>query len=127
MTRAALLVRCNADEADRIRFEAHREHRTISAYVLLISVRAVAKDDRLFSTPEYGPTNESLSKPPRTSGPRTAILVRCAVTEAGRIRKAARRRDIRINAFILRALKSVWDQQLPLRVGVEPPLEAHLQ
>jgi uncharacterized protein (DUF1778 family) len=108
MTRTALLIRCNADEADRIRFEAQREHRTISDYVLGISIRSVEADAAYYP-------NELKRRSSTVSGERTAILVRCDVTQAERIREAARRRDIPINAFILQALKS--DRQTPLRVG----------
>ena len=125
MTRTALLVRCNAEEADRIRFEAQREHCTISAYVLRVSLRTVAADERQFSKlADYG--GEILSRrSPIVPGQRTAILVRCEVAEAERIRTAARRHETRINEFILHALKSSWNQQMPLRVGiVEAPLTA---
>jgi hypothetical protein len=127
MTRTAQLVRCNAEDADRIRFEAQREHCSISAYVLHVSLRTVAADERLFSKfTDHG--SHILSR--RSSvvpAQRTAILVRCDVTDAERIREAARRRDIRINAFVLRALKSTWNQQVPLRLGiVEEPLRAAL-
>jgi len=126
MTRTALLVRCYAGEADRIRVEAQREGRTISGYVLNIAVRAVAADDRLLSKLNHYPANEFMSsRSPIVPGQRTAILVRCAATEAERIREAARRREMRINAFILQALKSVWSRQVPLHLSpVEAPLAA---
>jgi hypothetical protein len=109
MTGAALLVRCNVDEADKIRGEAHKNHRSISSYVLDIAVKAVAADERLFSKLNHDPANEFMSRrSPIVTGQRTAILVRCAATEAERIRESARRRDIPINAFILQALKAVW-------------------
>jgi uncharacterized protein (DUF1778 family) len=118
MTGAALLVRCNVDEADKIRAEAHKEHRTISGYVLNIAVKAVAADDRLFSKLNHDPANEFMSRrSPIVPGQRTAILVRCAATEADRIRQSARHREIPINAFILQALKGVWNQQVPRHVG----------
>jgi hypothetical protein len=126
MTGAALLVRCNVDEADRIRAEAYKEHRTISSYVLDITARAVAADDRQRS--DSRPTNQILSRrSPIVPGPRTAILVRCAATEAERIREAARRRAIPINAFVLQALKSAWDSHpAPLAVSAvkAPPTAA---
>ena len=115
--RTALLIRCSAEEADRVRFEAQREGRTISSYVLRVSLHAVAADERRFAgVTDY--RSESLRRSQVVPGERTAILVRCDVAEAERIREVARRRDIPINAFILQALKSDWDQQVPLRVGV---------
>lgn len=114
MTRTAMLVRCNVvDEAARIRFEANRERRTISSYVLNIAIRAVTADDRLFSRPDH-PWNELMSRRlPIAAGQRTAILVRCAYTEADRIREAARRRDVQINTFILHTLKNTRKQKQP--------------
>ena len=125
MTRTALLVRCYAGEADRIRVEAQRERRTISSYVLNIVVQAVAADDRLFQLDHYRAT-ELLSRGSTiVSGQRTAILVRCAAIEAERIREAARRREMRINAFILRALKNTWSHQVSLhRSPIEAPTAA---
>jgi uncharacterized protein (DUF1778 family) len=108
MTRTALLVRCDKEEADRIRVEAHNERRTISDYVLRISLGAV--DDCLFSRPNY---HYLANRPKRSTLPRTAILVRCEASEGERIREAARRRDLPINAFILQALKRAWDMTVP--------------
>lgn len=118
MPRSALLVRCDAEEADRIRIEAHKERRTISAYVLDIAARAVAVDDHKFSKLDYNPANEvSRRRDAIVSGRRTAILVRCAAREAEQIREAARRRDTPINSFVLQALKSVWDIQVALHLS----------
>ncbi len=49
MDRTALLIRCNTEEADRIRIEAEKQRRTISGYVLQITLRVVEIDDRLFA------------------------------------------------------------------------------
>jgi hypothetical protein len=93
----------------------------ISNYVLNIAVKAVAADDHLFQL-DHCRANALLSKrSPMMPEQRTAILVRCAVIEAERIREAARRREMRINAFILHALKSAWSHQVPLHRG---PIEA---
>jgi hypothetical protein len=124
MTRTALLIRCSAEEADRIRFEAQRERRTLSSYVLRISLNAVATDGRLFS--QFTDRSQILHRQSVVlPGPRSAILVRCDVAEAERIREAAKRRDVRINAFILHALKTTWNLQMPLRVhAAKAPLAA---
>ena len=98
MTRTALLIRCDAEEADRIRAEARKAHCTISEYVLQ-AVLAVAVDD---------PATLSARRPKNAFVPRTAILVRCNVAEAKRIREAARRSAIPINAFVLQAVKRCW-------------------
>ena len=114
MRRTALLIRCEADEADRIRVEAQKEHRTISGYVLYVALRALAAD-RMFSF--------NRSRRPPTVSPRSAILVRCTVPEAEQVREAARRHQMPINAFILALLKDAWNSR-----EILPPLssmEAH--
>ena len=121
MARTALLIRCTTEEADRVRIEADKQRRTISAYVLLIMARAVQLEDRLFATlSPYNNMNQVLSRRTLiTPGPRTAILVRCDVSEANRIREAARRRDIPVNAFVLHGLRRAWSVQMA------PPLAMH--
>jgi hypothetical protein len=126
MTRTALLIRCNVEEADRIRIEAEKERRTISAYVLFVVSRAIQVEDKLFSTlSRYSAMNQVLSRRAMIApGPRTAILVRCEVAEAERIRQSAQRREIAINAFVLQALRRVWSvQNAPhaARATVEAP------
>jgi hypothetical protein len=113
MPRTALLIRCNVEEAERIRIEAEKERRTISAYVLFITSRAMQVEDKLFSTlSRYSAMNQSLSRRAMIApGARTAILVRCEVAEAERIRQCAQRREIAINAFVLQALRRAWSVQ----------------
>jgi uncharacterized protein (DUF1778 family) len=103
MTRTALLIRCDADEADRIRAEARKADCTISEYIL----QAVAVNDHapLNSFAAHRYIRRSANAPV----PRTAILVRCDVAEAEQIREAARRHAVPINAFVLHALKSTWN------------------
>jgi len=114
MERSALLIRCNTEEAGRIRMEAEKQRRTISAYVLQITLRAVEIDDRLFAKlTTFRSTNQFLTRRALiTPGARTAILVRCSVVEAERIREAARRRDLPINAFVLQSLKRAWTAEM---------------
>src|ERR1700743_1340721 len=105
MTRTALLIRCQADEADRIREEAQKEHRTISNYVLYVALKEVVACRLLSELNHYrrSPTSS------RVMGPRGAILVRCTVTEAEQIRETARTRQMPINAFVFCALKSTLE------------------
>jgi hypothetical protein len=114
MERTALLIRCSKEEAERVRIEAEKQRRTISGYTLQIMNRAIDIEDRLFTKiSPYSPVNQLYSrKALMAAGPRTAILVRCAVVEADRIREAARRRDIPINAFVLQALRRSWASEL---------------
>jgi hypothetical protein len=114
MARTALLIRCSTEEANQIRIEAEKQRRTISGYVLLIMARAVQLEDRLFATlTPYNSMNQVLNRRALIApGPRTAILVRCEVAEADRIRQAAHRRDIAINAFVLLALRRAWNVQM---------------
>jgi|ERR1700722_1216908 hypothetical protein len=118
MERTALLIRCNTEEAARVRIEAEKQRRTISGYVLQITLRVVEIDDRLFSKlSTFRTTNQFLSRRALTTpGERTAILVRCTVAEADRIREAARRRDLPINSFVLQSLKRAW------KVEMKPPM-----
>jgi hypothetical protein len=74
-------------------------------------VRAIQVEDRLVSSlnNRFSSMNQVLSRRALiTRGPRTAILVRCEVSEADRIRESARRREMPINAFVLHALKRSW-------------------
>ena len=114
MDRTALLIRCSKDEADRIRIEADKQRRTISGYVLQIMGRAIDIEDRLLAKINpYSTSNQVLSRKSLIGeGPRTAILVRCSGFDAERIRKAARRRDYPINAFVLQALRRSWSSEL---------------
>jgi uncharacterized protein (DUF1778 family) len=113
MARTALLIRCEADEADRIRVEAQKERRTISSYVLSIALRAAASERLPSGFNHYRRSSSGLS----IASPRRAILVRCAVTEAEQIREAARRHAMPINAFILGVVKDAWNGRPTL-----PPL-----
>ena len=110
MTRTALLIRCDANEAKRIRAEARKAHCAISKYIL----HALAVNDHALLTSVTAHYSRSSTNAPV---PRTAILVRCDVAEAKRIREAARRSAIPINAFVLQAVKRYWKNS-PSR-GVE--------
>jgi hypothetical protein len=102
--RTALLIRCSRYDADKIRAEAIREQRTISNYVLGIVMGALETNE-----PVSGHALKSANEP------RTAILVRCEESEAGRIRDEAKRRDVPLNVFVLHALKQSWMQVPTLR------------
>jgi hypothetical protein len=110
MSRTALLIRCSVQEAERIRIEARNEGRGISAYILNIMFTNVEAEDRLLaSPPNYHTTDSVLSRrAPIAPGPRTALLVRCSVAEATKLREAARRGEFSINAFVLQGIKRVW-------------------
>jgi len=114
MERTALLIRCSKEEAERVRIEAEKQRRTISGYVLQIMSRAIEIENRLLAKIDpYTAVNQVFSRKSLIgAGPRTAILVRCSVLEAERIREAARRRDLPINAFVLQALRRSWANEL---------------
>jgi hypothetical protein len=93
-----------------IRAEFQKARQTIASYVLHEVLKVVALDDQIFSKLKYyRPLERSFRRSPSFSQ-RTAILVRCSVEEGERVRQAASRRSIPINAFILRALKMNWNQ-----------------
>jgi uncharacterized protein (DUF1778 family) len=112
MSRTALLIRCSTDEAERIRIEAQKEQSTLSSYVLNAMMRTLQTEDILLSKiSDY----RSVSRhAPNAPGPRTTLLVRCSIAEAERIREAAKRRELPINAFVLQGLNRVWTVQSPL-------------
>lgn len=114
MERTALLIRCSKEEAERVRIEAEKQRRTISGYVLQIMGRAIEIENRLLAKIDpYNAVNQVFSRKSLIgAGPRTAILVRCSVLEAERIREVARRRDLPINAFVLQALRRSWANEL---------------
>jgi hypothetical protein len=126
MERTALLIRCAVDDAARVRMEAERQRRTISGYILQITLRVVDIDDRLFAKlTAFRTTNQILSRRSlMTPGARTAMLVRCNVEEAERVRVAARRRDLPINAFVLQSLKRAWAAELKPPILSAPSEEA---
>ena len=114
MDRTALLIRCSKEEAERIRIEAEKQRRTISGYVLQIMGRTIDIEDRLLAriNPQSAINQTFSRKSLNGIGSRTAILVRCTVLEAERIREAARRRDFPINGLVLQALKRAWVSEL---------------
>src|SRR5215467_11034181 len=112
--RSALLICCSVEEAQKIRREAQFEHRTVAGYVLNILSRALRLEERLAAQlNSFQRLNRVLARTPiRAPGKRTAILVRCSVDEASRIRIAAIRRDATISGFVLHCLKRNWDLNL---------------
>jgi hypothetical protein len=101
-TRTALFICCSALEAKTIRRLAHAERRTVSAYVLSIVFRTLALEERIFMVEKYRRPR------PRLVRPRTAVLVRCSVEEAYRIRAAASRCGTTISSFVLTRLRRAW-------------------
>jgi uncharacterized protein (DUF1778 family) len=106
-----MLIRCGVEEAAQIRNLARNENRTISGYVLNIMERALRIEDKLATHMSgYRTFNRTLARTPlRVPGPRTAILVRCYVDQADRIRAAAARRDTTVSAFVLHSLRTAWN------------------
>src|SRR5215470_11734247 len=117
MNRTALLICCSVEEAEKIRQEAAFEHRTIAGYVLNILLRALRVEERLAAELSiFQRLNRVLSRAPtRAPGQRTAILVRCSIDDANRIRVGAKRRDATISGFVLHCLKRNWDVNLGRR------------
>jgi len=112
--RTALLICCSLEEAQKIRREARFEHRTVAGYVLNILARALRLEERLAAQlSSFQRLNRVLARTPtHTLGQRTAVLVRCSVDEANRIRVAAKRRDTTVSGFVLHCLKRNWDINL---------------
>ena len=124
MARTALLIRCNVHEADRIRAESRKARRTISGYVLHEVLKAATVDDQIFLKLKYNRPLEQPRRPSPSVSPRTAILVRCSVEEGQRVRQAASRRSIPINAFVLQSLKMIWSQDsAPALLNAAPKID----
>jgi hypothetical protein len=99
-------------DAARIHQEAQLDRRTISGYILTILTRAIDFEERLFrSHTSLSALTSSECTVEKTSGPRTAILLRCTVEEAARIRAAAKQRHASISGFAVHCLRRSWMMQ----------------
>jgi len=117
--RAALLIHCSKDEAEKIREMSKLQRRTISGCVLFILMRAVQLGENLIRMraagidelpfahviEAYG-LNSIPSKTP--SGPRTTMLLWSSKDEAKRIRIVAAMRGMTISRFVLHTLGCSW-------------------
>ena len=102
-----MLIRCSVRDAEDVRDRAFAERRTLSGYLLNILMRQLQIDERLASnmTPDLKLTRPDSTPPAKKSSePRTALLLRCSVQEASRIRAGAQRRGTTINGYVLHAL-----------------------
>lgn len=108
--RTALLICCSVVEAARIRNKAGLERRTVGNYVLNIVMRAVVLEGNLVTALSASrQSNRSRSvriQPPR---PRTAMLLRCSIIEARKIRSAAKRQQMSLSGFVLHCIRRSWD------------------
>lgn len=118
--RTALLICGSAEEAQKIRSEAGFERRTVAAYVLNILMRAITLEEPFAAQLNpFQRLNRVLARAPmRAPGRRTAILVRCSVAEASRIRAAASRRDMTVSGFVLHSLKRNWNINLGTHTSI---------
>src|SRR6266699_5672143 len=117
--RAALLIHCSKDEAEKIREMSKLQRRTISGYVLFILMRAVQLGENLIRMraagidevpfahviEAFGLNNIPSKNPP---GPRTTMLLWCSKDEAKRIRIVAAMRGMTISRFVLHTLGCSW-------------------
>lgn len=103
--RTALFICCSALEAKTIRQLAQAERRTMSSYVLYILFRVLPFEERIFMVQNYRRPRS------RLIGPRTAVLVRCSIAEANRIRAAAARSGTTISTFVVTHLRRWWRAQ----------------
>jgi hypothetical protein len=112
MSRTALLIRCDLDEAEKIRAEARNENLAISAYVVRTLNRALSLDDlTLFQ--ELFRKQKGILAEQGGSRMRTALLVRCGTADAQRIREAAKRHNSRLNLFVLQVMKNAGKATFP--------------
>jgi len=106
MSRAALLLRMTKDEAEKVRSEAVKCGEKMNAYVLRVALRAAVEDH--LSSANGSVPGELSDRTVPSSVPKTALLIRCSVKEAARIREAASRRKMTIVGFIRHALRMNW-------------------
>ena len=110
MSRTALLLRMTRDEAEKVRSEAAKRGDKINTYVLRAAMHA-AVDDGLFSRID-GCWSGELPRPIRpSSGPKTALLIRCTAEEAAKIREAASRSEMTIVGFLRHSLRTSWEAE----------------
>lgn len=108
--RTALLIRCSQMEGTIIRTEAKAERRTVNNYVLNIVLNAVQIEEKLERVSAIRKLDRTPYFAPKTEAAlRTAILVRCSVAEANRIRAAARQRGTTISKYVLHTLRRSWN------------------
>lgn len=105
--RTALLIRCSVEEAARIHERAAEEHRTVAGYMLHILERMIAVDETLARTTP-GLVRFGLKASQSPPQPRTALLLRCSMDEAKRIRLAAERRGASVSGFVVHCLQTSW-------------------
>ena len=108
--RTALLIRCSKHEADEIRERAKTGRQTISGFVLSIVTRALDFEESLEARISVSPSFRTISRAfytnqERKVRPRTAILVRCSIEEAERIRAGAHRRGVMIADYVLHCVR----------------------
>lgn len=122
--RTALLIRCSVEEANRIRAKARHERRSVAGYVLNIVLRAAAIEERIAAQiPRLPALNRVHARTSfRPIGQRTAILIRCTVDEANRIRGVANRKQMMINGFVLHCLHRSWDVQMHKTISTTRPV-----
>ena len=113
-SRSALLIRCSASEATRIRSNAQTEDRTISGYVLHVLRKAWPIEERVRENLELvrslnlRTAEIAAVRPAEKAGSRTALLIRCTMEEAIRIRATARRKHMTLSGYVLDALARNW-------------------
>jgi hypothetical protein len=124
MPRTALLIRCSTEEAERVRIEAQKERRTLSGYVLNAMAGTLLIEHKLLSKlTDYRSMNSVLSRRALiTPGPRTALLVRCSIAEAERIREAAKRRELPITHSYCKASSAFGLYRVLLLLNQSSPL-----
>jgi len=109
--RAAILISCRKEEAEKIRELAALDHRSVSSYLLKILMPWVDFEDRLFvELTRYRQLERKVwfRRFALPKGPRTTIFLRCSREESQRIRNAAERRGTSISAFIRECLRRSW-------------------
>ena len=109
--RAAILISYLKGEADQIRDRATHDYRSVSSYLLKITMRWVQFEERLYvDLTRFRKLDRTVfvRRVALPRGPRTAILLRCSAEDGQRIRRAAKRRGMTISGFIRQCLRRSW-------------------
>jgi|SRR5215471_11383918 len=111
--RTALLIRCQPEDAAKIRHYAAVERRTVSGYVLNVLDKTLKVEDSLWEKLGRYQHFQDLTRvaarfPHHFGAYKTTFLIRCTREEAERIRVAAERRQLTISDFVMHSLQRFW-------------------
>jgi hypothetical protein len=107
--RTALLIRCTKEQAAKLREQALTEHRSVSGCLLHVLERSLWIEERWVPGLGYlSVAPQPLNQVIRSADSRAELFLRCSLSDAKRIRKAATRRNMSISRFVIFSLERNW-------------------